>query len=425
MPSQVDPGANATHTTGAGPNGTNATATTSAGNESGGGWLAGTPDLDVDVPSVADIAAGLVEWGIEQITQLVAGLIDEFHLAMLTLPVPGVLSDPMTWVTPPDDPYWAVVWAGYWALSAVTIYAILANGVFAWASKDPTERRSRLRSATKALLLIVLAWALVPLYLHTANTLAMGLAPDGMAFLSTPGNLTKFGLGLLGGLLLTLLHGIIVIKGLIIQVAMYVAIYFLFMTLPISLALLSTRNQAARTVGMVGVFGLVTIPIVKVLQAALLWFLFQLPLSPSEPATLTSALIIFVGVYIVLVSVPHQAKNSVLPHTIVAAGGHLDDAGGKATETLKEHAPSAGDVKTRIDDVRSTGSTGDRGPTNGGSSPSPAPDGGQPTDSSTSNRPTTETMVEARRARKSDGGQSDPDDRLRDRARKRKQRDDT
>ena len=359
-----------TTTTNGTPGGTTAATTTGTGNSSGsgGGWL---PDF----PDPGQMAADVIESGLNAFMDAVSGLVDGFNWLMVSLPAPGDAQDPTTWYpgftttvegeaggrSTPDmtsddstnpqlerlkptapavnesangsannssggpinlDGWWEATWGIYAGLAAIFGLPVVVSGVIAWTRSDITgrEKSQRLREVGKALGMIVAGPLLIPLALHIGNLFAIGVAPSGTEFFATPGNAAKLGIGLAVAIPLLAIETGVILISLLILFAQWLAVFFVCASWPIFAAAVASNSQYAQPLGTLGVTSLLILIALKALQAIWLRFLFELPLDWTNPASLLTLLAIIVGLAIGFIGLPIKGTEKALPQTVTSAG---------------------------------------------------------------------------------------------------------
>lgn len=314
----------------------------------GGGWLPSGPSLDV--PSPPQMAADIVETGLNAVMDAITGLVDRFNWLVNALPAPGDPQEPSTWypgfTTPlegdgaqgpsadngssgpgPSLPFsmagwWRATWGIYAGLAGIFGLPVFVSGIIAFSRSDLTarERGDRLREIGKALLLIVAGPLLLPLILHIGNLFAIGVSPSGAAFMTTPGNASKLGIGLALAVPLLVIESMVILVALFILFAQWLSVFFICVTWPIYAAAVASNSRYVQPLGTLGVTTLLILIGLKALQAIWLRFLFELPLDFTKTASLLTILAIIVGLAIGFIGLPIKGTEKALPQSIVSAG---------------------------------------------------------------------------------------------------------
>lgn len=330
--------------------GAGAGAGTGGGGSGGGGWLSDVPD---PWEMFTEILAGILA----AITDAVAALIDQFSWSLLTLPAAGDSGDPATWLMGvADDPYWQALITVYVLSTGVGVPIVWGVGWFNVAVPRGHRRRERLLALGKMLGAILAGWFLLQFWFHFWNEATMLFAPSGEEFLSTPGNAAKFGGGLaaIAGFVMTG-NSIFILIGVLIHAVFIFLTFALVGLFPISVTLHYSEVPVIQTIGTSTVVVTLLLHPLQFVKGALLRVLFELPLSPSDPETLFSFVLIVVGVAVAFVGVPLMGLKRLLPRTIIGAGLGQMHGGRAKMSDLRERAPSRSELVANIRNV--TGDT--------------------------------------------------------------------
>jgi hypothetical protein len=339
------------NTTAATANSSNPNSTASApgsGSNSGGGGGGVVPDF----PSGWDLLTSALDGAITDFLGGVAGVIDAFHGRVLTLPAPGEPMNPATWATP-SDPYWIATGTVYAMLMALSLIGIWAVGWFNVGIPRGVPRRRRLRTLVVATLAVGFGFSVIlPAWFHFWNEAALAFAPSGEEFLSTPGNTARFGLGVLLGVGLAFAHGSILLAGLGIHL-LFIMLTYIFVALwPLSVALRASESFAVETIGYSGILATLALGPLQFAKAVVLRLIFEAPMSPSDPSTLFTALMIIVGLAIAFLLLPWEGLKRLIPRSIVASGGRVGTRTGESAKErmadLRERVPSGAALRERV-----------------------------------------------------------------------------
>lgn len=318
-----------------------------------GPWEAVQEIIEGVVESLADGVSDLRE---ETASGFIEGAtedsVDEFTRLEVTLPAPGDPLQPSTWVTAHEDHAWYnAMWQLYWGLVALLAVPTAALGIYHYANSgavggDPAHRKNRVRETAKVFVLFIAGWILAALYVHSMNTIAMGLAPAGAEFMATPSDISRLGVGIVLGAALLILYTGTVLAGIIILAIQWVLMAFLFATLPGTLFGRASGIPEARAVGDQAVAAFVALPIIKVGQAALLRFMFVLPLDFADPGQSAATLIVTgVGLWLVYYKVPVKGLQRAIPEAGITTSGRIESIGGRGArqrrQAARQHASAA------------------------------------------------------------------------------------
>lgn len=313
----------------------------------------------------ADLAEGAVNWTVAQIETGISGFVSLFNHIVYALPAPGSPDDPMSWQDP-QNRWWPAVWATYLTLAPVGFW-LVGLGYLRLADAPQEQRRAQLRQSTHALLAILFGFLVAPLGLHMGNVLALGLAPSGTEFMSTPGNAAKLGLGILFGAVLVLIKGVIVLVGLLVLFLQYFVTHLVVAFWPLFWGFRATPFDGLRAIGHAGVAAWLVLIVLKVVQSGILRLMFEIPWAPaSEPGSAILALVgTAMGLGFTTILLPKIALSKMIPAAVLMMGTRR--AGGAA-----RNVPSGRDVYHRSRERyrerfgggmsdRSSGSGGDSG----------------------------------------------------------------
>lgn len=267
---------NGTGAAGSGGYGPGAGAGAAAGNSSGngGGGILGT---GFGFPGPMQLVNGVVSGIAASLSKMAIGMIDAFNNMFFRLPASGVPSDPSTW-TNGDTGWWPAVLVLYGISSAIAIAMMIPPLMFAIDCQDEVERRERLHRIVKAFLMgPVLGFFICTGIAHLVGSIAVLIAPSGAEFLQTPGNMAKFGVGILGGALFAIWNT----GGAVVAIAVMVGIWVLYHPLtgfwPLYWAFTVQPSDNVRNTGNIGIAAWILLTVLPLFQAMGLRFVFEIP----------------------------------------------------------------------------------------------------------------------------------------------------
>lgn len=297
----------------------------------GGRGSDGTP-----FPTPKELVKGALTYIVASISDGITTFISAFNDYVYGLPAPGTADAPSTWADPSDG-WWPGVWAVYLLFVPLGVVATILAATLA-IGKPATERRERLRSAARALFMIGFGWYIAAAALHLGDTIALVLAPSGTEFLATPEGIAKLGLGFVLGVVIAIVESAIIVWALIILFVQYFLAHVVVAFWPLFWGFRALPSDIARPFGDVGIAGLATLVVLKLLQAGVLRLLFEIPWGVDRAfATLLSLAGTAVGLVVATVVLPGVALKKMLPAAMVVAGKqHTPD--GEQIEQLRERA---------------------------------------------------------------------------------------
>lgn len=375
---QQNPGATPNGTPQAGPaetateattNTTTATAEPNAGAGAGGGFTTATGGatdgggggglLD-RVPSASEMAGDLLRDGYQSFRSGLADFLNGWNQVTLTLPAPGDPQDMTSWFTPPaaDDPF-SAVWYVYWGIGFGSLLGLLAGGIFTWTQPATPRRAEKLRTHGRAFVGILFGWFFLPFFIHSVNTVSVGIAPGPEDFFETPGSFAKLGVGFVLGLLIALISTGTVAAALFFLLLQYVVMFFLFALWPVLVLFVATGNRYFAPIGRAGIMAMVLLPLLKLFSAVLLRLLFMMPLTFATEG----AMAVFVqsmGLFVIFILMPGYGAKKLLPSSVTSLGGVARKAGDGVNDRARERLPERGAFVERVRSARSDGGTDDR-----------------------------------------------------------------
>lgn len=296
--------------------------------------------------------SSVVKTVLEDFTSGVSAFVDKFHEETLTLPAPGSLDDPMSWLYPENDK-WPHIMPIYWALYSVVAIPMLAQGSWNIFASDPHERRPEARRWGKNLFLLVGGLVIVPLALHGGNVIAMGFSPQGEEFFATPGDAAKLGVGLTMGAILLWIKAILVAVAIIVVLVQDIMTYWAVAMYPAAIWLVSTRNTFAQAIG-AGIIGMLSFLIfLKCAQAIFLRFLFEMPMGTDQAAaSLMTIIQTIIGVVVAFVALPYYGTLKAIPASAVMITGKMRSEGEDWIEDSREKFPDREELVDRVHGTR-------------------------------------------------------------------------
>ncbi len=343
----------------------------------------------LDVQGPVESFKDILEYAGNAFAKGVSRFVDAFHWVMLTVPAPGDVTKPTTWFPqnplgveeaatepqsenqsgvnqtqqsngtsnessgvgprderrPPDEmqagSWWPVVWRIYGGLAGLVGLPIAAAGIYAW-SNTPSQREKdkRLKRVGVMVVMIVGGVVFIPLMLHLVNALALGIVPSGGEFLKTPGDFTKLGLGLVLGVAVVALEGGLIIIGLIVLFIQWILMYFVVAVWPLAAVCLGSNNRYLKPYGHTIMSVFAGLLILKLIQAIWLRFIFELPLSFSNPGgSLLTLGTITAGVLLAFIYLPLYTVKNLLPKVVTTLGQSSAAMGHRRRRTQYHHQP--------------------------------------------------------------------------------------
>ncbi|KYH23725.1 hypothetical protein HAPAU_42050 [Halalkalicoccus paucihalophilus] len=250
--------------------GTNNGAGGTIGNSDGGDG--GIFNVEERVKSLID---ALVADGIAGLQKIIDTLVEELNYLLFSLPAPGEPSDPMSWYLP-DNGWWPDIMRFYGIMASAAFAIFVPSLMLAMIKNDSRETRNRARFVLKAMGMVLAGPLLIGAFLHTFNGVNVALAPSGTEFLSTPQDAAQLSVGATLFLILLKFHAVIILLGLVLQLAQFVLVHVAVGMWPASWGF---RALPSPTFEALGEFGVNTIPLLVLLnfgQVAILRLLFEI-----------------------------------------------------------------------------------------------------------------------------------------------------
>lgn len=314
-------------------------------NDGGGGLF----DVEGRVKALIDT---LVQQGIAGAKNIIETLVDELNYLLFSLPAPGEPGDPISWYLP-ENGWWPDIMRFYGIMSSAAFAIFVPSLMIAMIKNDSRETRDRARFAVKAMGMVLAGPLLIGAFLHTFNGVNVALAPAGDEFLSTPGDAAQLGVGATLFLILLKFNVVIILLGIVFQLAQFVLTHVAVGMWPVSWGF---RALPSPTFEALGEFGVNTIPLLVLLnfgQVAILRLLFGINWSAyGWGAVIAGLLGTAVVLALVLVGAPYMLFKQQWQAVGVSIG----------TKQAKQAGSDAAEfASAKIDDVRARFSDSARG----------------------------------------------------------------
>jgi hypothetical protein len=312
------------------------------------------PSVGNPMPSGYEVLEDMLMGILEDLQEGIASGIDMMHFVLVGMPAPGEATDPSTWI-PPENGAWPYVFAVFGASSAISTILLVFATQFALSMDDIKRQRKMLRQIGKAFAAgPILGFPLLALSLHLGNAFAMGLSPSGEEFLMDYGSVAELGFGFIIGALTVKFKLIIIFIGLVILIMIYFSILFLASVWPLLWAMQVTPIPTLQSWGTLGLITFGKLVILRVTQAFILRFTFEMPWgSIGDGSFFLAVLGMAVGLLIALVGLPWIVLRKVTIASAVGLGmaGVSMDAINNAPSRIRSGASR---VRSRMKDARST-----------------------------------------------------------------------
>lgn len=276
-----------------------------------------------------------------------AALVDQLEVNFLTLPAAGEPANPATW-QPPSDPFFQATFTVYWTLAVLALVLVWAIGWFNVAVPRGASRRQRLKTLSVALIGILAGWTLLMAWYHLWNVAALNIAPEGSEFVQTPGSSLKLGIGIVLGLVLLAVKAIVVIIGIVVQMAFVVLTYTFIAFWPFAVGLYATGLFPLAPMGRAWITAAAILPLIQFVKAGVLRLIFEFPLNLDAPETGATFLLTIVGILVAFVVIPWYSLKYLVPQTIVSAGGQVQTGAEDRMNKYRDRAPSSEDLKATM-----------------------------------------------------------------------------
>lgn len=321
--------------------------------EGGDGMMPEMPEMP-EMPSGSDLLKDAIEWVLEDAKEGLENGIDKLHFVLVGMPAPGDHDDPSTWV-PPENGAWPYVFTMFGLTSSISIIMLVFATQFALGMNDLKRKREAIRQIARAFVYgPVLGFPILALALHTGNAFAMALSPSGEEFLANFGTVADLGFGFILGALLIKFKILIIFLGLAILVIVYFTILFLAASWPALWAMRVVPIPTLQSWGMLGLTGFGKLIILRVIQAFLLRFTFEMPWGSIGTGSFFLVVLgTAVGLLLALVVLPWIVLRKVTIASAVGLGmsGISVDAVNNAPDRIRSGASS---LRSRVRNTRST-----------------------------------------------------------------------
>jgi hypothetical protein len=314
--------------------------------------LSGVPLLPSPESNETALGWALVEGAlvgfVEDLGDGVAGLIDTFNRSLLTLPAPGEPGDGGSW-EPPSDPFWEASFTVYWSLVVLILPLVWIVGWLNVGLPRGRSRRERFRTLLIALVGLLAGWVILAAWFHLWNTAALNFAPSGDELLATPGDVTKFGVGVVVGVALLATKATVVLIGLAVHLAFVMLTYVLVALWPLFVGLYALDLWPVSPLGTAGIAATLILAPIQFIKALVLRLVYEFPLEVTEPETAATFLLIVVGVLLAFVLIPYYGLKYLTPQAIVASGGQLSTAdAAERMHRYRDRVPSGEQIRSRM-----------------------------------------------------------------------------
>ena len=298
-------------------------------------------------PSGWDLFVSFLEGVVDAIVAALVGVIDQFNINFMTLPVSGSWSNPAA-IGVPTDPFWIGIYLVYGLLAVPSLMVAWGVGVFGIAVPRNLTRQERTIRLAKALVLIIAGFQLLQLWNLSWNTIALAFAPSGTEFMADPGNAAKLGIGVAAGLFVIAVKGVVLLVGIAIHVTFMFLTYLTVALWPLTIMLYFSEFFVTESAGIATMATTLLLTPIQAGKAIILRVLFELPLLIDNPATLLSFGFIFAGVFLAFVYLPWKALRKLVPHTIISAGGRYGRESASAASKAASNVPGGQELRERV-----------------------------------------------------------------------------
>ncbi|WP_135305420.1 hypothetical protein [Haloarcula amylovorans] len=298
-------------TPGDAPTPSSSNATNGTAGDAGGGLL----------PSPKEAIKSLVEWAVHSLVEGATAFLELFNRFVFGIRLPGRAGEVATW-GPPETGLWSGAWALYWTLVPLALALLIFQAMRAQGSLSGRETKVKLGEIGKCAALILAGWPVAIGGLYLADGIAMALAPDASALLSTPGNIGKLGLGILvGGALITVQSGLVLLAVAIVFIEQIILIAAVA-GWPIWWGLRPSDSGFANAASGIGLSMYVGVAGAKVVQACIAFFVFhsEWSLAGGVGDAVLSLLGSAVGLGVAFVGVPVVIGRNFVPEVMTVLG---------------------------------------------------------------------------------------------------------
>ncbi|WP_226013632.1 hypothetical protein [Halomicrobium salinisoli] len=247
----------------------------------------------------------------------------------------------------------------YWILSFIAILSLIPWTMLAM-GQNAQRRRTTLRRVAIGFGMILAGPVVMPMGYHVGSVVGQAIAPSGTEFLQTPGNLSRLGIGIGMALVIAYINLIAVIVALLAYYTLYVVAFFVAALWPLYWGLYAAPFRTLQTAGSVGIGAYATLPLILVVQTAVLRILFSLPLEGLD--IVTSVIVTVGGLLIAFLVLPKVLFNRLAPRSVAALSRSIDQQTvGRIKQKRKQISQglqrqfrnARPGVQSRIQDVRS------------------------------------------------------------------------
>ncbi|MBX0296942.1 hypothetical protein EGH23_18855 [Halomicroarcula sp. F27] len=263
----------------------------------------------------------LIEWAVDSVVSGVTTLIETFNGFVFGIRLPGRAGEVASW-GPPEAGLWSGAWALYWTLVPLALALLVFQAMRVQGTLSGRETKAKLGEIGKCGVLILAGWPVAIGGLHLADSMAMALAPDASALLSTPGNIGKLGLGILVGAGLLLTQSTLVATAIVVVFVEHVVLIAAVAGWPIWWALRPSDSGFANAASGIGLSMYVGVAGAKVVQACIAFFVFhsEWSLAGGVGDAVLSLLGSAVGLGVAFVGVPVVIGRNFVPEVMTVLG---------------------------------------------------------------------------------------------------------
>ncbi|MDL5363901.1 hypothetical protein QRT08_18205 [Halalkalicoccus sp. NIPERK01] len=307
---------------------------------------------------VKSLIDALVADGIAGAQNIIETLVGELNYLLFTLPAPGEPTDPVSWYLP-ENGWWPDIMRFYGIMASVAFAVFVPSLMLAMIKNDSRETRARARFALKAMGMVLAGPLLIGAFLHTFNGVNVALAPSGTEFLYSPTDAARLGVGATLFLILLKFNAMIILLGIVFQLAQFVLTHVAVGMWPASWAF---RALPSPTFEALGEFGVNTLPLLVLLnfgQVAILRLLFEINWGAYGWGAVIAGLI---GTAVVLLLTLVGAPYMLFKQQWAAVGVSI------GTKQAKQAGSDAVDfAEAKVENIRARFGDSPRGATSSGS----------------------------------------------------------
>lgn len=317
------------------PNGT-ATAVNSTGG--GGGF-----------PGPVELVSGGFLWVVRGLVSGATALLGMVQDIIFGIYVPGTPGDIASW-GPPETGLWVGAWALYWTLAPLGMALLVFQAMTAHGS--PASNRdttAKLAEIAKCGAMILAGWPIAIGGLHLAGRVSMAIAPAADTLLSTPGNVTKLGLGAVVGGALLILQASAAIVAVIVIFLEHVIVVAAVAGWPVWWGLRPAENGFANAASGIGLSMYLGVIGAKLAQASLAMLVLNADWGLGTAGGFESAALSVLGSAVALgmtfVGIPYVVGQNFVPEAMMMLGTPAvkvaDEYAGQARGQAKDRAGEA------------------------------------------------------------------------------------